>query len=216
MPFRESASERGARRGRQLRARTSTELDLARQRAGLSYRELARRLGVSPDTVQRALRGDAGSLTIDLAARLAAVVGLQLSLGLHPDGDPVRDRAHLALLARLHDRLGPGLGWRTEVPIPISGDHRSADAVIGGGGFDILVEAETRLHDVQALERAIAAKQRDLGLARVVLLVADTRHNRTVIDHAEELRRRFPISTRACLAALGRAREPAGDALVIL
>jgi transcriptional regulator with XRE-family HTH domain len=216
VPIRESASERGARRGRQLRARTSGELDTARRTGGLSFRELARRLGVSPDTVQRALRGEAGSLTIDFAARLAAVVGLQLSVGLYPDGDPVRDRAHLALLGRLQGRVGPRLRWRTEVPVPIAGDHRSGDAVIGGDGFDVLVEAETHLHDVQALERTIAAKQRDLGASRVVLLVADTRHNREVIEHAEELKRRFPISTRACLAALARGREPGGDALVIL
>ena len=185
-------------------------------------RELARRLGVSPDTVRRAFRAETGSLTIDVAARLAAVLGLQLGVGLYPDGNPVRDSAHLALLGRLHDRLSPGLrlapglSWRTEVPIPIAGDHRSADGLIGGPGFDVLVEAETHLHDIQALERAIAAKQRDLGVARVLLLVADTRHNRRVMDQTEELRRRFPIQTRACLVALARGRDPGGDALVIL
>ncbi len=192
------------------------ELDDARRTAGLSTRELARRLGVSPDTIQRALRGERGSLTIDFAARLAAVLGLQLGVGLYPDGDPVRDSAHLALLGRLHERLGPGLRWRTEVPVPIAGDHRSGDALIEGRGFDVLVEAETHLHDVQALERVIAAKQRDLRASRVVLLVADTRHNRSVIEHTEELRRRFAIGTRACLTALARGRDPGGDALVVL
>jgi len=216
VPIRESASERGARRGRQLRARTSAELDDARRRAGLSFRELARRLGVSVEKVQRALRGEPGSLTIDFAARIAAVLGQQLSVGLYPDGDPVRDRAHLALLARLRTRLAPGLRWRTEVPIPIAGDHRSGDALIGGDEFDVLIEAETHLHHIQALERSIAGKQRDLGASRVVLLVSDTRHNREVIRDVAELRRRFPIGTRAFLAALGRERDPGGDALVIL
>lgn len=216
MPIRESASERGARRGRQLRARTSVELDDARRRAGLSFRELARRLGVSLDTVQRALRGEPGSLTIDFAARLAAVVGLRLGIGLYPDGDPVRDRAHLALLTRLRTRLGPGLRWRTEVPIPITGDQRSGDALIEGDEFDALVEAETHFHDIQALERSVAGKQRDLGARRVVLLVSDTRHNRELIRGVAELRLRYPIGTRACLAALGRGRDPGGDALVIL
>ncbi|MCI0581930.1 MAG: helix-turn-helix transcriptional regulator [Chloroflexi bacterium] len=216
MPIRESASERGARRGRQLRARTSAELDDARLSGGLSLRELARRLRVSPGTVKRALRGEPSVLTIDFVARLAAVLGLQLSVGLHPDGDPVRDRGHLALLDRLHQRLGPRLRWRTEVPIPIAGDHRSGDALVEGDGFDILVEAETHLHDVQALERSIAAKQRDLGVARVILLVANTRHNRRVIELAPEFRRRFPIGTRACLAALTASLDPGGDALVIL
>lgn len=192
------------------------DLDNARRAAGLSLRELARRLGVSPDTVQRALRGDAAAPTIDLAARLAAVLGLQPSVGLYPDGDPVRDKGHLALLGRLRARLSPDLQWRTEVPVPITGDRRSADAVIDGPGVDILVEAETHLEDVQALERTIATKLRDLGLDRVILLVSDTRHNRAVIRSVEELHRRFPVGTRACLAALGRGRDPGGDGVVII
>jgi len=124
--------------------------------------------------VARALRGESGALRIDLTAEIATVLGLQLSVGLHPDGEPVRDRGHLALLARLHGRLPPGLQWRTEVPVPLTGDRRSADAVITGVGFEILVEAETHLDDIQALERAIAAKARDMGLERAMLLVADT------------------------------------------
>ena len=213
---RESAAERGARRGRQLRSRTSRELDDAGRAAGLSLREVARRLRVSPDTVARALRGESGALRIDLTAEIAAVLGLQLSVGLHPDGEPVRDRGHLALLGRLHGRLPPGLQWRTEVPVPLTGDRRSADAVITGVGFEILVEAETHLDDIQALERAIAAKARDMGLKRAMLLVADTRHNRAVINDTEELERRFPIGTRRCLAALAQRRDPGGDALAIL
>lgn len=62
----------------------------------------------------------------------------------------------------------------------------------------------------------MAAKQRDLGIARVILLVADTRHNRSVIASYPAIRERFPVSTRACLAALARGRVPDGDALVIL
>jgi len=100
--------------------------------------------------------------------------------------------------------------------MPITGDRRSADAVISGPGFEILVEAETRLDDVQALERSIAGKQRDLGIDRVILLVADTRHNREVINRVGELRRRFPLATRTCVLALARGRDPGGDALVIL
>lgn len=100
--------------------------------------------------------------------------------------------------------------------MPIPGDRRSADATITGDDVDALVEAETRLHDIQTLERGIAGKQRDLGVERVVLLVADTRHNRAVIARVPELRRRFPVGTRAGLAALGRGLDPGGDCLVIL
>ena len=105
---------------------------------------------------------------------------------------------------------------RTEVPVPIDGDHRSADAVIDTRNFAALVEAETRIDDIQALERRISLKQRDLRLVRVILLVADTRHNRDVIRRVPALRERFPVTTRACLSALARGRDPGGDALVII
>ena len=79
-----------------------------------------------------------------------------------------------------------------------------------------MVEAETRLDDVQALERRIGAKQRDLGMERVILLLADTRHNRAVVLNNPGVRLRFPIATRACLSALGRGADPGGDAHVFL
>lgn len=216
MPVRDTAVDQGARRSFFLRTRLAADLETARLSAGLSYRELARHLGVGHELVAKALRADPSALTVDFVARLAAALGLELGASLHPRGDPIRDKAHLALSRRFRARLGPGLTWHSEVPIPIAGDRRSADGVITGPGFEILVEAETRLGDVQALERAIAGKQRDLGIARVIVLVADTRHNREVTRAVDELRRRFPVGTRACLAALARGRDPGGDALVIL
>jgi hypothetical protein len=79
-----------------------------------------------------------------------------------------------------------------------------------------MVEAETRLHDLQALERRVRIKQRDLGVRRVILLVADTRRNRSVLAAHPELIERFSINTRACLAALRSGRDPGGDAIVLL
>ena len=133
-----------------------------------------------------------------------------------PVGAPVRDAGHIALLARFAARLAPSIRWRTEVQVPIAGDPRSADGVADTAEFDAVVEAETRLHDVQAVERRLRAKQRDLAVTRAILLVADSRHNRAVIATVADLSRQFPIGTRACLAALGKGRDPGGDCLVIL
>jgi transcriptional regulator with XRE-family HTH domain len=182
----------------------------------VSQRELERRLSVSREIVRRLERGDARAFSVDNLALVAAGLGLQLAVSLHPDGDPVRDRGHLALLARFRARVAPPLNWRVEVPMPIPGDRRSADAVISGGGGGLLVEAETHLHDIQALERRVAAKARDLAIARVVLLVADTRHNRHVLRLHPELRTAFPLSARACLAAFDAGRLPQAGAVVIL
>ena len=155
-------------------------------------------------------------MTIDLSARVAPIVGLELAARLHANGDPVRDRAHLALLERLRKRLAPAATWRTEVPVPIAGDLRSGDALVGVTGGEVLIEAETHLGDIQALERKVSAKVRDLGIDRVVLLVADTRHNRAVTRTHPELARRFPLDTRSVLAALGTGRLPDRDGLLIL
>ena len=199
-----------------LRIRLPEAISIARRTAGLSIREVARRVGVSPETIRRLERGDPTTTTIDLVARVAEVLGLELAASLHPNGDPVRDRGHLALLARLRERLPAVAQWRAEVPVPIVGDLRSGDAIVTIAAGDILVEAETHLGDLQALERKGAAKQRDLGAIRLVLLVADTRHNRAVIERHPELRERFPVRTRACLAAISRGQDPGGDCLVIL
>jgi transcriptional regulator with XRE-family HTH domain len=216
MPGRESTATLGARRSSLLRQRIADELTRARLAGGLSVREVARRIGVSSDRVARAERGEPGALTIDLAARIAPVVGMQLGLSIYPNGDPVRDRAHVALLHRFRRRLHLNLTWRTEVPMPIAGDLRAGDALIGGAFGTILVEAETRLVDVQAVERRSALKQRDLGAERLVLLIADTPNNRRVLELHPELRERFPVTTRKCLAALARGDDPREDAMVVL
>jgi transcriptional regulator with XRE-family HTH domain len=207
----------GQRRSRLLRHRIGEELSNARRTAGRSVREVARAVGVSPGRVLRAESGDPSALTIDLAARLAAVVGLQLAASLHPNGDPVRDRAQLALLGRFRRRLHPSLTWRTEVPMPIPGDLRAADGAVDGPFGTILVDAETRVSDLQAVERKGQLKRRDLAADRLILLFADTPHNRSVVDlHPELLRERFQIGSRKCLAALGRGDDPGGDCLILL
>lgn len=212
----ESAVSRGRRMGRAERRRAGDQLRIARVAAGLSQRKLGAMVGLSHSAIGRMERGVVQRITVDRLALVAAVLGMDLRIGLFPAGTPVRDAAHLALIARLRARVPTTLGWRTEVPIPIAGDLRSADVVIDGPSVDAMVEAETRLGDLQAMERRTYLKQRDLGIRRVILLVADTRHNRAVLAAHPDLRERFPISTRACLLALSQGRDPGGNAIVLL
>jgi transcriptional regulator with XRE-family HTH domain len=184
--------------------------------SGLSTRAVARLTGVSHTQVIRIERGLAPHVDIGVLARMAAVVGCELSMGIDPVGAPVRDKAHLALLGRFAARLHPSIAWRTEVPIPIAGDLRSADGTAATNDFGAIVEAETRLEDVQAVVRRLRSKQRDLGVPRAILLVNGTRHNRNVIRQLPDLRREFPIDTRHCLLALGRGEDPGDDCMVIL
>lgn len=216
MSTRETVRQRGARRGRRLLLRIGEELRTARVAAVLSLRQTGAIVGVSHTQVRRIERGLAPHVDIDVLARMAAALGHDLSLGLHPMGSPLRDAAHLRLLGRLRVRLPTTIRWRSEVPIPIAGDWRSADALIDGARWAALVEAETRLGDIQAVERRTSAKARDLRIDRVILLVLDSRHNRDVIRMTPELRRRYPIATRAALLALGRGEDPGGDCLIVL
>ena len=216
VPTWQSAAHRGSRRSQYLLRRIGEELARLRLAASLSTRQLAALVGISHTQVRRIEAGVAPHVDLDLLSRIASALGGELSAGVHPVGPPVRDKAHIALLERFAARLGPTITWETEVPIPLPGDLRSADGLAGGQDFDAVVEAETRLNDVQATQRRLRAKQRDLGTTRAILLVADTRHDRDVIAAVPVLRRQFPVGTRACLAALRAGRDPGADCLVIL
>ena len=208
--------QRGVRMGRRQRQRAGEELRRARLTSGLSQRALGRIVRLSHSAVGRLERGELQRVTVDRIALIAAALGLDLRIGLFPSGSPVRDAGHLALIERLRRRVSPALRWRAEVPVPLPGDLRSADVVIDGSAVEEMVEAETRLDDLQALERRVRIKQRDLRIPRVILLIADTRHNRSVLVAHPELVARFPVTTRACLAALRSGRDPGGDAIVLL
>lgn len=101
--------------------------------------------------------------------------------------------------------------------MPIGGDPRALDGLLAVGGSSIGVEAETRLGDVQAVDRRIQLKKRDARLDRLILLVADTRFNRLMLErHREALRASYPLDTKAVVAALARADAPSADGIVVL
>jgi len=188
---------------------------LYRLAAGMSQRRLGEALRVSHSTIGRMERGH-GRVEVVFAARLCAALGAELSLDSHPVGSPVRDRGHLALLARFQSQISPILGWRTEVPLPIAGDLRTLDGYLLGEDFDGIVEAETRLDDLQAVERRVHLRQRDSRARRALVVASDTRHNREILASTPEFRVRFPVSTRALLRALRRGDDPGGDGIVLL
>jgi hypothetical protein len=102
------------------------------------------------------------------------------------------------------------------VPIAGAGDLRAWDAVFDRPG-ETGVEAETRLHDVQATQRRIELKLRDGEALVVILLVADTRHNRYVLrEHRAALTSTFPADTRETLEAIRQGRAPARSGIVVL
>jgi hypothetical protein len=101
--------------------------------------------------------------------------------------------------------------------MPMPGDRRAWDAVLGLEPEDTAVEAEARLRDIQGLDRRCALKLRDSGLRLMVLLVADTPHNRRILElHREDLRASFPLDTRQVMATLRAGRTPIASGIVVL
>lgn len=186
MATRERTIDYARRRVRHLLIDLGREVRDARIRAGLSQPVVGRAVGMSAAQISRIERACLALLALEDLAGIAAVLGFDLSIRMFPVGDPIRDAAQQALLERLRIRLHPSLAWRAEVPLPIIGDRRAWDAVIRGPGFAVGVEAETRLHDMQALARRLALKRRDGGTDAVILLVADTRHNREALAASRE------------------------------
>lgn len=214
---RERAVDAGAARAREILGRVTTEARSSRLGAGLTQIDVATALGMSRAQYSRIERGHSPDLSIDLAARLFAVLGMDLVVRAYPAGDPLRDAAHAALLERLHERCHRSFRWRTEVPFPDRGDRRAWDATAMSPAVRIGIEAETRIRDGQALERKLALKERDGGMDRMILLVGDTRANRDALRaYGGPIVARFPVPGRRALELLAAGVDPGGNALVVL
>ena len=188
--------------------------------SGLSLRDASAASGTSYSRLWRFERGLVDQVSVPEIGAWCAVVGLELALRAYPAGDPIRDRAHLALLERLRTKLPSTLRWRTEVPLGIEGDLRAWDAEIRGGhapAWRVRVEAETAIADAQALARRLNLKVHDDPNGLVVLLISDTRANRSALRAIRGgLREAFPLDSRAVLSALRDGRDPGGSGIVVL
>jgi len=171
---------------------------------------------MSYSELSRIERGLVPGVSVQQLGRPFAVVGMDLSARAYPFGLPLRDAAQMALLARFEATLHPSLRLRLEVALPRESDLRAWDGVVYGAGLPIAIEAETRLRDMQALLRRMALKLRDGDIARLILLLAETRTNRRVLRETPALVGEFPIGSRSVLAALRAGRDPGGSGIVIL
>lgn len=215
--------DRGDRMARADLARIGAESRAARVSAGLSLAAVGAAVGLSRSQLSRIERSLAPSATVVQLVRIGAVVGLDVLVRAYPGADPLRDVGQIRLLDRFRRRLPANLTFRTEVPLPIIGDQRAWDGWIDGltGGSSstkgLAVEAETRIADFQAQSRRLALKMRDGGVDHVLMVVADTRANRSAIAAAQNaVTELFPITARRVLAALAAAVHPGGSALVLL
>lgn len=210
--------DRALERARDLNHEVSRDIRLARTTSGVSQDDAGASVGMSGSQFGRIERAELRAVTLEQLCRASAAVGLRLYARAYPDGDPVRDAAHVRLLERFRSRLPNAHAWRTEVPLHGRVDARTWDATLDSAGERDAVEAETRIVDGQATWRRVALKLRDdPTIGHVILLVADTPANRRAIDEIRELLRPdLPLDTRTVLLAVSHGRCPGASGIVFL
>jgi len=217
MGARNSASERGRRRGVRLLDELMGDGREARVGANLTQQQVGDVIGLSDSRVSLMQRGEFGRVPFVVLAQYLSVVGLELSARAYPVGGGPRDAAQLGLLSRFKVMPSAQFRWLTEVPLPIRGDLRAWDAGLVRGELRIGIDAETRIRDVQALDRRVMLKLRDSGWDRAILLVARTRTNRRVVrEFADALRSNVPVPQTDALKALVAGDDPGGNCLIVL
>jgi transcriptional regulator with XRE-family HTH domain len=193
------------------------ELRNARVSAGMRLVDAARAVGVSASTISRVERGLVRRVSHQRLGLMASAVGLRITLSAFPSGRRLLDAPQLSLFARLRARAHAAWQWKTEVPVPISGDDRAADVIAAIPGCRIVIELYVRFANYQAQGRAALLKQRDFRADRLVLVVAGTSANRRAIREAgDALRASFPLGTKAVLRALAEGRDPGANGLALL
>lgn len=202
-------------RSKHLLRELGRELRAARISRGLSQRAIADAVGVSQAQISLIERCEYASVTVLTLTRFGAAVGLDLSLKAFPAGQPIRDKAHVALLDRFRGAVGPGWSWAAEVPLPMAGDRRAWDRLMHRPGLRIGVEGETRPTDAQDLGRRLALKKRDGGVDRLILVMPNSEWCRHLIE-MNELGAAFPVPSTVALAALRAGLDPGGDAIVLV
>lgn len=204
------------RRSDQLRRQIGDELRLARIRAGLSQKAVARAAGCSAATISRVERGLVRDLTLRHVARHSAVVGLALRADVLPTGVPIRDAGQLKVINRLAAHIGSPFVWILEMPI---GPHdlRAFDAGAIAPGCKVAFDVWSRVRDVQAQARLSQRKAVDAQVDRLILVFGDTVANRRALRQTgEALRRAFPLTGRQVLAALRAGQDPGANGMVFV
>lgn len=198
-------------------AHLGRELRVARLTSGRTQRTVARAVGTSVARVSRIERGLVPTITYRQIARIHGALGLKLYVRAFPASRRMLDEPQLALLAALRARSNPAWRWETEVPIPLPGDLRAADARATIAGCVIVCELWTRLADWQAQSRAALLKQRDLAADRLIVVLRSTRANREALRQADAVSMAsFPAPPRTMLRALATATDPGANGVLFL
>jgi hypothetical protein len=152
---------------------------------------------------------------------LASVLGLEVSVGLHPIGDPIRDKGQQACAHRFDGMLSDRWRVTNEALLPGVGDQRAWDKLLRlvGEAPRCLVGAdiESRVWDVQGIVRRTRARERDGQVDHILIVLADTAHNRRIVDELRTtLGPPYATNPRAILRALRKGRPLPGSGVLLV
>jgi transcriptional regulator with XRE-family HTH domain len=218
MAVRRGPIELGDEDTRRVVSSIAKELRDTRIGLGLGQPAVARAAGISPSQLSRIELGRNADPSLGSVARVGRALGLSLSARLYPEGSPVRDAGQQRLIERFAALPALPLRVAREVGLPAPGDLRAWDASVSDTVDVAFVDAESRLGDIQALERRLQLKLRDDRRGRhLLLVVARSRHNDDVLRHEREaLRELLPLDGPAIAKALRSGRLPPASGLIVL
>jgi transcriptional regulator with XRE-family HTH domain len=204
-----------------LIARSLTELRQTRVGAGVSQEQLASDLGISQGAYSRIETGRLGDVGVIAISQIASVLGYEVSVGLHPIGDPVRDKGQLACGRRFGALLSDRWRVTDETLLPGAGEQRAWDKLLrltdAAPRYQVGADIESRVWDIQAIVRRTRARERDGQVDHILIVLADSAHNRRIAD---ELRRAlgadYATGSRRIMAALRKGERLSGSGVVLV
>lgn len=208
----------GRSRARRLAERAGAEIASARSEDAMTVPAVARRAGVSADTVRRIEAGDPAVGLANVCA-VAEAVGLEPVVSVYPGRRPgLRDTGQMTIARHLIEARHPSLEARLEATAGERGE--AGDLLLLGPSEIIHVEIDRRIDDFQDRYRRNAAKRNWLAAhhdrpVRLVMVVEDTPRNRTALaGHREVTSHVLPASSRDVLRALATGRPLGRDGLL--
>jgi transcriptional regulator with XRE-family HTH domain len=197
------------------------ELRDARLSAGLSQSAVAREIGLDPANVWRFEAGQREDVGIVELSEIASVLGYEVSVGLHPIGDPLRDKGQVACGRRFDALLADRWRVTNETLLPGVGEQRAWDKLLrlvdATPRCLVGVDIESRVWDVQAIVRRTRLRERDGQVDRILIVLADTAHNRRIADALRAvLGPDYTGSSRRLMRALREGSPLVGSGVILL
>ena len=154
-------------------------------------------------------------------SEVASVLGFEISLGLHPIGDPIRDKGQLAVARRFEALLSEAWQQTDEMLLPGAGEQRAWDKLLELVGCDppyrVGVDIETRVRDIQALTRRTRGRERDGEVDAILIVLSDSATNRRLVDELRaSLGPAYATSPRAIFSALRSGQRLVGSGVVLV